>query len=131
MPAILIEVRKDYDEEAGMKIIDAVHAAVVTAFQILPDDKTVRLLVHPAHRFAVPPTKSHPELYTLISIDAFAGRSIEAKRKLFSEIVKNLSELGIPEDHVLTVVRDSAKESWGLEGGKSGYDINLGFNVEV
>ena len=131
MPAILIEVRKDYNEEEGMKLIDAVHSAMVTAFQIPIEDKTIRLLVHPPYRFAVSPTKTKPELYTLISVDAFSGRSIDAKRKLFSEIVKNLSELGIPKDHILIVVRDSNKESWGVQGGQSGYDVDLGFKVEV
>lgn len=131
MPTILIEVRKDYNEEEGTKVIDAVHSAMVSAFQIPPDDRTIRLLVHPPHRFTVSPTKTKPELYTLISIDAFAGRSIEAKRKLFGEIVNNLSELGIPKDHVLIVVRDSKKESWGVQGGQSGHDVDLGFKVEV
>ncbi|WP_285268855.1 tautomerase family protein [Kaistella rhinocerotis] len=131
MPAILIEVRKDYSETEGNQLIDAVHTAMVTAFQIPPEDKTVRLLVHPPHRFAVSPTKTQPELYTMISIDAFAGRSIDAKRKLFSEIAGNLFALGIPKDHILIVVRDSMKESWGVQGGQSGYDVNLGFKVEV
>lgn len=131
MPAILIEVRKDYNEEEGMKLIDAVHSAMVTGFKIPTEDKTIRLLVHPPYRFAVSPTKTKPELYTLISVDAFSGRSIEAKRKLFSEIVKNLSELGIPKDHILIVVRDSNKESWGVQGGQSGYDVDLGFKVEI
>ncbi len=131
MPAILIEVRKDYNETEGNQLIDAVHTAMVTAFQIPPEDKTVRLLVHPPHRFAVSPTKTQPELYTMISIDAFAGRSIDAKRKLFSEIAGNLFALGIPKDHILIVVRDSMKESWGVQGGQSGYDVNLGFKVEV
>ncbi|KIC00764.1 hypothetical protein OA88_17760, partial [Flavobacterium sp. JRM] len=83
------------------------------------------------HRFAVSPTKTQPELYTLISVDAFSGRSIDAKRKLFSEMTKNLSELGIPKDHVLIVIRDSQKESWGVQGGQSAYDVDLGFKVEV
>ena len=131
MPAILIEVRKDYSETEGNQLIDAVHTAMVTAFQIPPEDKPVRLLVHPPHRFAVSPTKTQPELYTMISIDAFAGRSIDAKRKLFSEIAGNLFALGIPKDHILIVVRDSMKESWGVQGGQSGYDVNLGFKVEV
>ena len=131
MPAISIEVRKDYNEAEGMKMINAVHSAMVTAFQIPIEDRTIRLLVHPPHRFAVSPTKTKPELYTLISIDAFSGRSIDAKRKLFSEIATNLSELGIPKDHILIVVRDSKKESWGVQGGQSGYDVDLGFKVEV
>ena len=131
MPAILIEVRKDYNEEEGMKIIEAVHLAMVMAFKIPIEDRTIRLLVHPPHRFAVSPTKSNPELYTLISVDAFSGRSIDAKRNLFCEMVKNLSELGIPKDHILIVIRDSAKESWGVQGGQSGYDVDLGFKVEI
>src|SRR5690606_609470 len=120
-----------YSETEGNQLIDAVHTAMVTAFQIPPEDKTVRLLVHPPHRFAVSPTKTQPELYTMISIDAFAGRSIDAKRKLFSEIAGNLFALGIPKDHILIVVRDSMKESWVVQGGQSGYDVNLGFKVEV
>jgi phenylpyruvate tautomerase PptA (4-oxalocrotonate tautomerase family) len=131
MPAILIELRKDYNEEEGIKLINAVHSAMVTAFQIPTEDRTIRLLVHPPYRFAVSPTKTKPELYTLISVDAFSGRSIDAKRNLFREIVKNLSELGIPKDHILIVIRDSNKESWGVQGGQSGYDVDLGFKVEV
>ncbi len=131
MPAILIEVRKDYNEEEGTKLINAVHNAMVTAFQIPIEDRTIRLLVHPPHRFAVSPTKKNPELYTLISVDAFSGRSIDAKRKLFNQIAENLYQLGIPKDHILIVVRDSNKESWGVQGGQSGYDVDLGFKVEV
>jgi hypothetical protein len=86
MPAILIEVRKDYNEEEGNKIIDAVHSAMVTAFKIPTEDKTIRLLVHPPHRFVVSPSKSKSELYTLVSVDAFSGRSVDAKRNLFSEM---------------------------------------------
>ena len=54
-----------------------------------------------------------------------------AAGKGFRAIVKNLSELGIPKDHILIVVRDSNKESWGVQGGQSGYDVDLGFKVEV
>ncbi len=37
MPAISIEVRKDHNREEVAKIIDAVHSAMVTAFQIPAD----------------------------------------------------------------------------------------------
>ena len=50
MPAILIEVRKDYNEEEGTKIIDAVHSAMVTAFQIPPEDRTIRLIRNSSSR---------------------------------------------------------------------------------
>ena len=131
MPAVLIEVRKEYTEEEGIKLIDAVHLALVSAFKIPIVDKTIRLVVHQPHRFAVSPEKTKPEFYTFISIDAFAGRSVEAKRKLYKEIVKNLEQFGIPNDHILIVVKESIAESWGVQGGQAGCDVNLGFKVDI
>ncbi len=111
--------------------MDAVHAALVAAFRIPPRDKHVRLLVHEPHRFAVPPAQTDPDRSTLISIDCFAGRSIEAKRKLYAEIVTRLSALGIPPDHVSITLRESATENWGIRGGQAACDVELGFNVSV
>jgi len=73
----------------------AVHSAVREAFKILPGDRNVRLIVHEPHRFTCPPERSQPELYTHISIDAFAGRSLDAKRALYRGIVENLDHGGV------------------------------------
>ncbi len=54
MPSVLIEVRKLYTKEQEIKLMDVVHAALIQAFKILPDDKNVRLIVHESHRFACP-----------------------------------------------------------------------------
>ena len=35
-------------------------------------------------------------------------------------IVRNLAALGIPPDHVTVVLREAAKENWGIRGGKAG-----------
>lgn len=75
--------------------MEAVHAALVSAFRILPTDRNVRLVVHEPHRFVCPPHLAQPELYTHVSIDAFAGRSLDAKRALYRGIVENLGALGI------------------------------------
>ena len=60
MPAALIEVRRTYSLEEEVAIIDAVHAALVTAFRIPPEDKDVRLIVHAPHRFACSPETPQP-----------------------------------------------------------------------
>ena len=101
MPWALIEVRRQWSREEETAIIDAVHAALVAAFRIPAKDKHVRLQVHEPHRFAHPPTLAEPEYATLVSVDCFAGRSVEAKRRLYGEIVDRLEPLGIPRDHVL------------------------------
>jgi len=111
--------------------MEAVHKALREAFKILPGDRNVRLMVHEPHRFACPPDREKPEYYTHISIDAFAGRSLEAKRDLYRAIVENLAPFGIPKDHVKILLREIAKENWGIRGGQAGCDVELGFKIDV
>lgn len=131
MPSSQIEVRRRYSEQEEVAIIDAVHAALVAAFRIPLQDKDVRLVVHEPHRFACSPRLSEPEFFTLVSIDCFAGRSVQAKRNLYAEIVDRLATLGIPRDHVTITLRESPAENWGIRGGQAACDIDLGFNVYV
>ncbi|TAJ50933.1 MAG: tautomerase family protein [Nevskiaceae bacterium] len=131
MPASLIEVRRAYTPDEETRLIDAVHTALVTAFRIPEADKTVRLLVHSPQRMACSPKLSQPERFTLVSIDAFAGRSLDAKRALYQAIVSGLEPLGIPRDHVKVLLRELPRQNWGIRGGQAACDVELGFQVEV
>jgi phenylpyruvate tautomerase PptA (4-oxalocrotonate tautomerase family) len=131
MPSVLIEVRRSYSQEREIALMEAVHAALRDAFRILPHDRNVRLLVHEPHRFACPPGRERPDLYTHISIDAFAGRSLRAKRSLYAAIVTNLERLGIPRDHVKILLREIPPENWGIRGGQAACDVELGFKIDV
>lgn len=131
MPAVLIEIRRAIPAEEEMAIMEAVHAALREAFKILPNDRNVRLVRHEPHRFACPPELAAPELFTLISVDAFAGRSLDAKRALYAAIVGNLARLGIPQDHVKVLLREIPRENWGIRGGQAACDVELGFKIDV
>lgn len=131
MPSVLIEVRRQYSHEQEVAIIEAVHLALRESFKILPGDKNVRLVVHEPHRFACPPAREKPDFYTHISLDVFAGRSIDAKRNLYQEIVNRLEPFGIPKDHVKILIREISRENWGIRGGQAGCDVELGFNIDV
>lgn len=131
MPSVLIEIRRAIAADEESRLMDAVHAALREAFKLLPGDRHVRLIAHEPHRFACPPDRSHPELYTHISIDAFPGRSLDAKRALYRAIVEKLEGLGIPRDHVKILLRQIPKEHWGIRGGQAGCDVELGFKIEV
>ena len=111
--------------------MEAVHSALVQAFTIPQSDRTIRLVAHEPHRFLCAPSLKTPEFYTLLTIDAFAGRSLDAKRALYKGIVSNLESLGIPKDHVMIVLHEVPKENWGIRGGQAGSDIALGFKIEV
>jgi phenylpyruvate tautomerase PptA (4-oxalocrotonate tautomerase family) len=131
MPAVTIETRCQRSPLDESALIDAVHQALVHAFQIPAQDRDVRLIAHEPHRFACPPNKSDPALFTLVSIDAFAGRSLEAKRTLYKTIVENLSALGIPADHVGILLREIPTMNWGIRGGQAACDVDLGFKIAV
>ncbi|RZS77524.1 tautomerase-like protein [Motilibacter rhizosphaerae] len=131
MPRATVEVRRSYAAEEEVAILDAVHAALVAAFRIPEQDKHLRLVVHEPHRFAVPPTLDQPDRATLVTIDCFAGRSLGAKRALYSEIVTRLDALGIPPGCVSILLRESPLEDWGISGGQAACDVELGFEVRV
>ena len=67
----------------------------------------------------------------MVSVDCFAGRSVDAKRHLYAEVVERLEALGVPRDHVTITVRDIDRASWGVRGGQAASDVDLGFDVEV
>ena len=126
MPNATIEVRRRYTPEEESGIIDAVHAAMMEGLRIPEADKTVRLVVHEPHRF---PHES--ERYTLVDVDLFSGRSLEAKARLYRAIVRNLEPFGIPRYHVKVLLRESGAENWGIRGGVPASEVDLGFEVNV
>ena len=131
MPSVLIGVQQQYSPEVESGIMEAVHSSLKEAFKILPSDRNVRLLAHEPRRFQYPPNLEKPEYYTYISIDCFAGRSLEAKRNLYKCIVNNLSQFGIPPDHVIIMLREIPAENWGIRGGQAACDVDLGFKINV
>lgn len=118
MPLVTIDVRRAYPPAEEVQIIDAVHAALVAGLQTPESDKNIRLVVHEPHRFAAPPGTS--DRYMIISIDLFAGRSVEAKRQFYQALASGLGALGIPTAEIVTVLREPPLENWGLNGDVAG-----------
>ena len=131
MPSTIIEVRRTYTAEEEIKIIEAVQAALVEGFKIPLGDRCVRFVSHEPHRFIALSRLTQPERYTVITISAFLGRSIEAKRNLYQGTVNRLAPLGIPPGHTKIMLNEIARENWGLGGGKPASEIELNFKIEV
>ena len=87
------------------------------------------LTEHPAEAFEIPPGKR--ERFTLVEVTMFAGRSLDAKRRLYRAVVRNLGRLGVPASDVLTVLHGVPLENWGIRGGTPASDVDLGFEVGV
>lgn len=59
------------------------------------------------------------------------GRSINAKRTLYREIITRLATLGIDPLDVSVLLRESPLENWGIRGGQAASDVDLGFTVTI
>ena len=130
MPSTLIEVRRRYTPEQEVAIINAVHESLVAAFRIPHEDRFIRLATFEPHRMVNGLEDGKADTYTRVTIDCFSGRTIEAKRNLYREIVERLETIGIPRDGVSILLRESAVENWGA-GGRAASDYDLGFTVNV
>lgn len=61
MPSTVVEVRCAYPPEQETRIVEAVHAALVSGFKIPEGDRCVRLVTYAPHLFICPPKYEHPE----------------------------------------------------------------------
>ena len=96
MPSSLVEVRRSYTPDEETALMDAVHASLVAAFKIPREDRYVRLIAYEPHRMVNGLDTGHADHYTRVTVDCFSGRSIEAKRDLYREIVERFEAIGIP-----------------------------------
>jgi phenylpyruvate tautomerase PptA (4-oxalocrotonate tautomerase family) len=129
VPHTRIETRKGWIGDRRAEVLDAVHSAMVESLKIPPDDRVLRIIEHEPANFPAPPTSS--EKFTVIEITMFAGRSLDAKRRLYSAIVRNLEALGVPPNDVNIVLHEPPLENWGIRGGVPASELNLGFQVRV
>jgi phenylpyruvate tautomerase PptA (4-oxalocrotonate tautomerase family) len=129
MPLATVETRRWMNRETKKAVLDAVHASLVAAFKIPDHDRHQRVLEYEPEDFEISPGKG--ERFTVVTVVAFAGRSVEAKRALYREISSRLIPLGVPEGDLMIVVNDLPLENWGIRGGQAACDIDLGFKVKV
>jgi phenylpyruvate tautomerase PptA (4-oxalocrotonate tautomerase family) len=108
-------------------ILDAIHAALVDALRIPAGDRNQILHEHAPEHF-----RAHRGADSVfIEITLFAGRSGAAKRALYAALVEQLGQVGVRAAAITTVLRDVPREDWGIRGGQSAADVELGFVVEV
>jgi phenylpyruvate tautomerase PptA (4-oxalocrotonate tautomerase family) len=128
MPILHVHVRAGRPAAERRAILDGVHAALVEAFRIPERDRNQLLHEHAPEDFE---SAKGPE-FTLVEATVFPGRSLDAKRRLYAGIVRNLAASpGIPPEAVLIVLHEPALECWGIRGGQPATDVPLGFEVKV
>ncbi len=129
MPLVKIETGRWMTPQTKRSVLDAVHQSLVAAFRLPEDDRNQRIVEYGPGDLEGSAGKS--DRFTIVTIDAFAGRSVEAKRTLYRELAARLAALGVPPTDLTVVVHDVPLESWGIHGGQAACDVNVGFKIEV
>ena len=129
MPLVTIETRRWMSPTQKVQVFDAVHGALVAAFKIPDKDRHQRLVEYAPEDFEIPPGKGGR--YMVVALDVIAGRSLDAKRTLYKEIVGRLGVAGVPAQDILICLREISLDNWGVRGGVAACDVDLGFDVRV
>jgi phenylpyruvate tautomerase PptA (4-oxalocrotonate tautomerase family) len=127
MPSTRIETAAGWiDDHAAL--IAATQRALVEAIRIPEHDRDIRVLEYPAHAFAPPPGRG-PH-YSIVEISMFAGRSLDAKRRLYAALAREYAAFGLAPNDIKIIVHDVPRENWGLRG-QAATDLELTFKVDV
>lgn len=130
MPLVKVEIIEGRSREYKKAILDGIHNALVEVFKIPDDDRIQRLYELSTNNFELASFKS--DKFVLIEMTVFEGRSIEAKRALYSGIVRNLDDNpGIQGNDITIVLHEVPLDNWGIRGGKPGSEVDLGFKINV
>lgn len=54
----------------------------------------------------------------LVKIDMWPGRTEEQKKTLIDGITEAFNKIGVPKEHVTTIITEVPKENWGIMGKK-------------
>lgn len=126
-----IEILEGRTVDEKRALVDAVRAALSEALQAPAEDPAVRLAEYPHEQFALPYPDRHSDRYTLVELTIFAGRSMNAKRRLYDAIVQRLAGLGVPPSDVLIVLHEPPMENWAVNGGTPATEVDVGFKVDI
>lgn len=128
MPSTRIETPAGWIAGRHAELIEAVQRALVEGIRIPPEDRNIRILEYPPEAF--PPMPGRGPAFTMIEITMIAGRTVEAKRRLYAALVRELGAFGLRPAEVKMVIHDTPRENWGVNGRLLS-DVELRFKVEV
>jgi len=122
MPLVTLTVRKPKSADFKSKVLDAVHASLVSTG--IPDtDKFQRVLELDADDFRFDP--AYPDVagarnddFVLIEILWSVGRSVKVKKKLLLELMDRLRAAGLDPENAMVVFKETAWENWAFAGGR-------------
>ena len=122
MPLVTLTVRRPKSAEFKAAVLDAVHAALVSAGVPVADRfQRVLELNETDFRFdpAYPDLKSPRDAdFVLIEILWSVGRSVKVKKKMLAELMASLANAGLNTENVMVCFKETSWENWAFGGGR-------------
>jgi phenylpyruvate tautomerase PptA (4-oxalocrotonate tautomerase family) len=128
MPIVKISILEGRSTSEKKKLLDIVHSSLVEAFKIPDSDRCQRICEFKKDHFEFPDYIS--DKFTIIEMDIYPGRSIEAKKTLYKLLYTEFKNLGYQDKDYLVLLNEPSLDNWGW-AGKSAREIDLGFSLDV
>ncbi|WP_151965383.1 tautomerase family protein [Acinetobacter soli] len=113
MSQIKIYALADTIDKYRSQLSKAIHDALVEALQYPVEKCFQRFIKMQKEDFIYPSDRS--DLYVIIEISMFSGRSVESKKQLINKIFKNIeSESGISPQDIEITIFETPQENWGI-----------------
>ena len=107
----------------------AVHAALTEAIGTPEKKRFQRFIVLKPEDFIFPSERTNN--YTIIEINMFVGRSVEAKKNLIRLLYQKIAETVdiTPQDLEINLI-ETPRSNWGIRG-VPGDELNLDYKVDI
>lgn len=128
MPSTRVDIIKGWLGNRRADFLEAIQQALIEGIRIPENDRDIRLTEYDPGD-VIKPVGSTPR-HAVIEISLLTGRSIEAKRRLYSALVTRLAPFGLEPADVKVALIEIDAENWGLRGLPAS-EIDLGFKVDV
>jgi len=122
VPLVTLTVRRPKSAEFKAAVLDAVHAALVSA-GVPAADRFQRVLELTENDFRFDP--AYPDLksprdadFVLIEILWSVGRSVKVKKKMLAELMESLAHAGLNTENVMVCFKETSWENWAFGGGR-------------
>ncbi|MBI2772517.1 MAG: tautomerase family protein [Burkholderiales bacterium] len=127
MPFVRIDLPAATSSEAVAAVSDAVHQALVQAFNVPPDDRFQAIGRRAADEIICAPEYlgvRHSARIAFIQITCAPGRSLDMKKALYAAIAAGVAQRGGFEsaDVIINLV-ETARENWSFGGGIAQYAL--------
>jgi len=125
MPFVRVSLSQTFSDNQIAAVSEAIHASLVSAFNVPAADRFQVLTRHPAAELVYSPAYlgiEHGYQIIFVYITANEGRTVEMKKALFAAIAASVSQAAAVSaaDVIITLV-EVKKENWSFGNGIAQY----------